>query len=185
MTTYKPDEFNAFNRYTNLLRDLVLKEQGSFDGIVLNSAKCEHCARICPSGIPRQLRGTDRVACPACVKHKALVSALTRELHGHAGAQPITAKTDTAELTAEVTAALRSAKKQQPRTNNLAVRGTDLVRLASGINRLRASLKDCKSEKERFERERIIAVSIAAYKRQSGGGEPPEPEPKKPDEVLP
>lgn len=185
MTVYRDDELRLFNSYTNLLRELVVKEQGTFDNIVLNSAKCEHCARICPSGIPRQLRDTDRVACPACVKHRALVPALTRELHGNAGAQVITNKTDTSTLTAEVAREMTKAREKRLKANPPPTVERQLKRLADGIHRMKAAITPSLSVEEREAREKIVAAMIAGYKRQSGGLDPPAPEPRKPDEVLP
>lgn len=184
MTHYTETEITLFNRYTNLLRDLVVKEMGSFDGITLNATKCCNCARECPAGIPRQLRDTDRVCCPACVRHRSLVSALTREVHGEEGSASITKNTPVAQLTAEVTKAIRNerAKRQTLVAPTDAAR---LKKLGDGINRLKQSLKDVTDADEYVARERVIAAAIAGYRKQSGGIDPPEVEARKPDEVLP
>lgn len=183
MTVYNEEEINLFNRYTNLLRDLVQKEQGAFDGIVLNSAKCFHCARICPSGIPRQLRDSDRVCCPACCRHRHLVPALTQEIHGSAGAKPITDRTDTKSLTAEVTRAMTAARKQRVAVAPDAA--AVLKKLARSINNLKRALTPSMTIDEREARERIIAIGIASYRRMSGGLDPPDEETIQPDEVIP
>lgn len=187
MTRYTEIEITQFNRYTNLLRDLVVKEQGEFDGICLNSAKCTACARDAPAGIPRQLRDSDRLLCPACVRHKGLVEALTRELHGKDGSKPIDRGSDTATLTREVQAAMASERAKRAAANPPKTVGQRLTRLARGIHNLDDSLKAESSRLSADEieaRRRIIAAATAGYRRLSGGLDPPR-EARKPDEVLP
>lgn len=80
------DEWNLFLKYTGLLVDLCNKTivDGGFDGVTSKAFPCPLCARRVPAGVPVQMMKSEWAACPACIKARALVTAVEKQIYGFA-----------------------------------------------------------------------------------------------------